>query len=59
MTAAALGHLGRLEEARVMLDRAEQEFPDDLRRYRQHPPWLRPEDYAISIEGLRLAGLSE
>jgi hypothetical protein len=42
-----------------MLDRAEQEFPDDLRRYRQHPPWLRPEDYAISIEGLRLAGLSE
>jgi adenylate cyclase len=59
MTAAALGHLGRLEEARVMLDRAEREFPDDLRRYRQHPPWLRPEDYAISIEGLRLAGLSE
>jgi adenylate cyclase len=59
MTAAALGHLGRLEEARVTLDRAEQEFPDDLRRFRQHPPWLRQEDYAIIIEGLRLAGLSE
>jgi adenylate cyclase len=59
LTAATLAHLGRLEEARAMLDRSEQEFPDDLRRYRQHPPWLRPEDYAIRVEGLRLAGLSE
>jgi adenylate cyclase len=60
LTAASLGHLGRLEEARAMLDRSEQEFPGDLRRYlQQHPPWLRPEDYAIRIEGLRLAGLPE
>jgi adenylate cyclase len=57
--AASAAHLGRLEEARAMLDRAEAEFPDDLRRYRQHPPWLRAEDYAIRLEGLRLAGLPE
>jgi adenylate cyclase len=56
---ATLGHLGRLEEARAMLDRAKREFPDDVRRYLQRPPWLRPEDYAIRVEGLRLAGLSE
>jgi adenylate cyclase len=59
LSAASLAHLGRLEEARAMLDRSEQEFHVDLRRYLQHPPWLRPEDYAIRIEGLRLAGWSE
>jgi adenylate cyclase len=59
LTAASLAHLGRIEEARAMLNRSVEEFPDDLRRYRQHPPWLRPEDYAIRIEGLRLAGLAE
>lgn len=57
--AAALAYLGRLEEARATLDRAEKEFTGDVRRYRERPPWLRPEDYAIRIKGLRLAGLPE
>jgi adenylate cyclase len=52
--AAALAYLGRLEEAR-----AEKEFTENVRRYRERPPWLRPEDYAIRVEGLRLAGLPE
>jgi adenylate cyclase len=59
LIAASLGYLGRLEEARATLDRAEKEFAEDGRRYWQRPPWLRPEDYAIRAEGLRLAGLSE
>jgi adenylate cyclase len=58
LAAVSLAYLGRFEEARGMLDRAE-EFAEDLRRYRQRPPWLRPEDYAIRVEGLRLAGLPE
>jgi hypothetical protein len=30
------------------------------RRYRERPPWLRPEDYAIRDEALRLvAGETE
>ena len=57
--AASLAYLGRLEEARATLDRVEKEFAEDVRRYRQRPPWLRPEDYAIRIEGLRLAGSPE
>ena len=48
--AAALAHLGHLEEARDVLLRAPPPDP----RYR-HPPWLRPEDIALRVEGLRLA----
>jgi adenylate cyclase len=48
--AAALGHLGRLDEARDVLLRAKPADP----RYVQ-PPWLRPEDCALRVEGIRLA----
>jgi adenylate cyclase len=48
--AAALGHLGQLDEARDVLLRAQPRDP----RYVQ-PPWLRPEDCALRMEGIRLA----
>jgi adenylate cyclase len=48
--AAALGHLGQLDEARDVLLRAHPRDP----RYLQ-PPWLRPEDCALRMEGIRLA----
>jgi adenylate cyclase len=54
-TAAALAHLGRLDEAREVVDRARALFPDLLPRDQQRPPWVRPEDHALRIEGLRLA----
>ena len=49
----ALAHLGRLDEARELLERARAQIVDP--RYSQRPPFLRPEDYALRIEGLRLA----
>ena len=48
--AAALGHLGQLDEARDVLSRAPPPDP----RY-QHAPWLRPEDIALRMAGIRLA----
>ena len=53
LIAAALAHLGRLDEARELLERARAQIVDP--RYSQRPPFLRPEDYALRIEGLRLA----
>jgi adenylate cyclase len=50
--AAALAHLGRLDEARDHLSRARAHFQDP--RYQQMP-WIRPEDNALRAEGLRLA----
>jgi adenylate cyclase len=56
MIAASLAHLGRLPEARAVLDRTRARFPEQDRRFvQQRPPWLRPEDYALRSEGLRLA----
>jgi adenylate cyclase len=55
----SLAHLGRIEEARATAERAEEEFGENLRRYLQRPPWLRPEDYVVRVEGLRLMGLQE
>ena len=55
----SLAHLGRIEEARATVDRAEEEFGENFRRYLQRPPWLRPEDYVVRVEGLRLMGLQE
>ncbi len=49
-------HLGRIDEARQVLKRARQEFQDP--RY-QSAPWLRPEDYALRLEGIRLAEMPE
>ena len=51
--AGSLALLGRLDEARAVLERAGSRPPDP--RWRQRPPWLRPEDFALRIEGLRLA----
>ena len=50
--AGSLGFLGRLDEARAVLGRAELQLLDP--RWQQRPPWLRPEDYALRSEGLRL-----
>jgi TolA-binding protein len=58
--AVALGHLGRLQEARAALDHLRARFPEQLRELQQGRPvrWS-PKDYALRIEGLRLAGLPE
>jgi adenylate cyclase len=49
-------HLGRIDEARQVLKRARQQFQDP--RY-QSAPWLRPEDKALRLEGIRLAEMPE
>ena len=55
--AAALGQLGRIEEARQALDKAIAIAPAVFDMYvRQRPPWMRPEDHAHMLEGLRKAG---
>jgi adenylate cyclase len=53
--AASLAYLGRLDEAREALERARVQFPNHFRRYQQRPPWRRPEDWALTMDGLRLA----
>ena len=49
-------HLGQIDEARLALKRARQQFQDP--RY-QSAPWLRPEDKALRLEGIRLAEMPE
>jgi adenylate cyclase len=56
LMAACLAHLGRLDDARAELERIPEQVSEQLRRHRQRMPWIRPEDYAIRQEGLRLAG---
>ena len=52
--AAALGQLGRSDEARDALEKA---TPASLEMYaRNRVPWMRPEDHAHMLEGLRKAG---
>jgi adenylate cyclase len=51
--AGSLAFLGRLDEARAVLERAGLKHLDP--RWQQRPPWLRPEDHALLSEGLRLA----
>jgi adenylate cyclase len=53
LIAASLAFLGRLDEAREVLERAGLQLLDP--RYQQRPPWLRTQDYALRVEGLRLA----
>ena len=50
LIAASLAYLGQLDEARDVLSRAPVLDP----RYQQ-APWLRPEDIALRVEGIRLA----
>src|SRR6266498_1269948 len=53
LIAASLAHLGRIDEARELVEGARAQIVDP--RYSQRAPWLRPEDYALRVEGLRLA----
>jgi adenylate cyclase len=59
LIAVSLAHLGRLPEARVALNRASAGLRgQDQRITQQRPPWIRPEDYALRVEGLRLAAIA-
>src|SRR5271166_5620851 len=55
--AAALGQLGRIEEAKEALEKAIAILPASFDMYvRGRVPWMRPEDHAHMLEGLRKAG---
>jgi adenylate cyclase len=55
--AAALGQLGRTEEAKQALAKAIAIAPAGFEMYvRGRVPWMRPEDHAHMLEGLRKAG---
>jgi adenylate cyclase len=58
LMAASLAYLGRLDDASAVLQRIPAQSSEQLRRHQQRLPWMRPEDYAIRREGLRLAGSS-
>jgi adenylate cyclase len=58
--AAALGQLGRTDEAREALDKAISTAPGAFDMFVRHcVPWMRPEDHAHMLEGLRKAGMPE
>lgn len=55
--AAALGQLGRIEEAKEALEKAIAIVPASFEMYvRSGVPWMRPQDHAHMLEGLRKAG---
>jgi adenylate cyclase len=53
--AASLAYLGQLDEACEALERVPPQSAEQLQRWQQRPPWMRPEDYALRVEGVRLA----
>lgn len=53
--AAALGQSERAKEATEALQKA-RSFPSFDLYARAHPPWMRPEDHAHMLDGLRKAG---
>jgi adenylate cyclase len=55
----ALAFLGRRDEARAMLDQLRARTSVDIPRLRQPSHYARPEDWALQMEGLRLAGLED
>ena len=55
LIAASLAYLGQLDEAREALERVPPQTAEQLQRFQQRPPWLRPEDYALRVEGVHLA----
>jgi tetratricopeptide (TPR) repeat protein len=58
--ASALGHAGRLDEARIALDECFRQFPGlTLRDPRLIRPFRRAADQERFLEGLRKAGLAE
>jgi adenylate cyclase len=55
--AAALGQLGRIDEAKQALKKAIAVAPDSFDMFaRQGVPWIRPKDHAHMVEGLHKAG---
>ena len=55
--AAALGQLGQTQEAGEVLQRAYETAPGLLQSYtRSRPPYIKPNDYAHVLDGLRKAG---
>jgi adenylate cyclase len=58
--AAALGQLGRIAEAKEALEQAIAVGPASFDMYvRERVPWMRTEDHAHMLEGLRKAGWRE
>jgi adenylate cyclase len=58
--AAALGQLGGTDEARDALEKAISAAPGAFDMFVRHRvPWIRPEDQAHMLEGLRKAGWHE
>jgi adenylate cyclase len=58
--AAALGQMGPTAEAKEVLEKAIAIAPAAFDRYvRERSPWMRPEDHAHMLEGLRKAGMPE
>jgi len=58
--AAALGQLGRIEEAKEALNKAMVIAPASFNMYVYgRVPWMPPEDHAHMLEGLRKAGWRE
>ena len=58
--AAALGQLGQVDGAREALKQAIAIGPEIFDMFvRRGVPWIRPEDHAHMVEGLRKAGLPE
>jgi adenylate cyclase len=53
--AASLAYLGQSDEAREALERIPPQSLEQLQRWEQRQPWMRPEDYALRVEGVRLA----
>jgi adenylate cyclase len=58
--AAALGQLGRIDEAKISLEQAIALSPTNFSLHvRARPPWIRSDDHFLMLEGLRKAGLPE
>ena len=58
--AAALGHLGQIEEANRTLKMAIEVSPQNFEYFvRRRPSWMRAVDHDLQVEGLRKAGLPE
>ena len=54
---AALGQIGRIKEAGEALEKAIGVAPASFDMYvRKRVPWMRPEDHAHMLDGLRKAG---
>jgi adenylate cyclase len=55
--AAALGQLGRVDEARMALEKAIAIAPDTFNLYiRTRMPWMRQIDFEHMVDGIQKAG---